>query len=124
MNINIPMKLWGGSHWNTLVYMENIVVYREGNLQYENLRDGRLSEPTTLNDGSTVRFHDGLNRLSDLIEAGLLIEVESDSDKGKYALTDYGWAVAGEARRHYASEWPDWDIFQPKAKKRPENKRG
>lgn len=103
-----PIEKFGKSHWSLLLFMETLVVDSGGRLKYG---EPRLSQAvlgsdlwrdnynTQLNDGTYLEFHDDWDCLMDLTAAGLLSEPRNWSGAHVYALTDFGWLVAGQLRR-------------------------
>lgn len=115
----IPMEKWGRDHWSTLAYLETRCVDYDGKVKNENLRCdsdlhpnfahslsmgfGDRKYPTRLVDGTKVENHDDWSCIEDFIDAKLVIW------KGTglfpiFELTDLGWEIAGQIRRHLSKD--------------------
>jgi len=109
----VPMALWGKDHWSTLAYLETRVVDQAGKPDLRHLRcdprrhpglgngqDGG-AYPTRLNDGTTREHHDDWDCIDDMVAEGLVVW-EGTGVNPVFRLTDLGWQVAGQLRRHTA----------------------
>lgn len=108
----VPPQEWGRDHWTTLLYVETRAVDHDGILDTQYMRPRHPQYPTILKGG--VRQEEGhgdYDCLNDMLDAGL-ITVEG-SWNNKISLTDLGWNIAGQARRHRAEVGGLWDEFSP-----------
>lgn len=97
----VPIDKWGRDHWSTLAYLETRIVDHHGKIWEANMRGRDPKYPTRLNDGTEIEMHSDWDCLHDMWVAGL---ITMDEDVLVYGLTDYGWQVAGELRKHIAIE--------------------
>lgn len=113
----ISMKAWGKDHWSTLLYLETRVVDHDGHLAPPQMRSGS-EYPTRLKAGK-VSHHDDWDCVVDMIEQGLVTLNAGPhafdptrtsgrqlhrfcADGALVGLTDLGWKVAHQLRRHQA----------------------
>ena len=128
---HIPIARWGQDHWSTFCYLETRVVDDKGKIDNCRMRcNPRLHRhfahaadatlyPTRCK-GVTIESHDDWSCVEDMV-AEELLEASSDTKPGQpfgegratVKLTDRGWAIAGQLRRHRAEGKPFQD-FVPK----------
>jgi hypothetical protein len=101
---------WGQDHWLTLLYIETRIVDYDGFLDPSHMRMNGNTHPTYLKHGNKEPGHNDYDCLADMEAAGLI-----DYKGNNVTLTDLGWRVAAEARRHRAQdkETRKWDRFNP-----------
>jgi hypothetical protein len=128
---HIPMARWGQDHWSTFCYLETCAVDRQGKIDNRRMRCNprlhrhfaHMADATvypTRCKGSTIDFHDDWSCVEDMVAEGLL-EASSDTKPGQpfgngratAKLTDLGWKIAGQLRRHRAEGGQHRD-FVPK----------
>lgn len=97
MRSPIPIEKFGEDHWNMLIHVETRCVEYDGFLERVHLRTDGKEHPTVLKGGEEVPDHSDLHCIQDLVTAGLL------EDRGHLQLTDLGWRVFCELRRHLAA---------------------
>jgi len=93
----IPIEKFGEDHWNMLMHVETRCVEYDGFLERVHLRTDGKERPTVLKGGEEVPGHSDLDCIQDLVAAGLL------EDRRHLQLTDMGWRVSSELRRHLAA---------------------
>lgn len=110
----IEMKRFGRDHWSTLAYIETRCVDHKGVPGLDQMRCNPDEHPglcgrggwsgkysSKLKDGSQVEGHDDWHCVEDLEREGLL-RWEGTGMHPIFVLTDKGWKVAGQLRRHLA----------------------
>lgn len=117
-NDYIAPERWGRDHWTTLLYAESRAVDYNGVLDNRHMRcSSRLhrpfahsaskavAPPTRLLNGEQAN-HDDWSCLEDMVAAGM-VEVHHAANSGgigkaRVVLTDLGWRIAHQLRRHRA----------------------
>ena len=118
----VPVDLWGVDHWSTLLYLETRCVDYDGIPQKDNMRChrgrhplyahiGGAPYPTRLKGGGVLTDHDDWDCVDDMRDAGL-VRILGTETKPDWRLTDAGWRMVGELRRHRAKGGPVMD-FEP-----------
>lgn len=120
----IPIADWGRDHWSTFAYIETRIVDHKGVPQREHMRcnnkiHGQFGHrggcsslyPTKLREGEATD-HDDWSCLDDAEAAGLLENISTGLHP-VYKLTERGFAVAGQLRRHKAGDG-NFSTFVPK----------
>lgn len=124
----IPIERWGRDHWSALMYLETRATDAGGVIDNRRMRcNARLHRefanvrapgypivdgkqyPTRLRDGE-IENHDDWSCLEDLISAGLIegwyrVKYPAEAFGNSIArieLTELGWWVAAQLRRHKA----------------------
>lgn len=96
---NIIPAQWGKDHWSILCYLETRVVDHRGKIDMRNLRTDGVTYPTYLKHSKKLFGHNDSNCIDDLEVAGL---IKNNNDT--ISLTEIGWKVSAELRRHKASQ--------------------
>ncbi len=103
-------------HWSTFLYIETCVVDHGGAVVRDRMRCdpkrhplmahsvslGGVTPSTRLKDNVYLHEHDDWDCADDLEDAGL-VEYTGAGMSPRFALTDAGWRVATELRRHKAA---------------------
>ena len=124
-----PIEKWGKDHWSTFAYVETRVVDHRGYMDDRQLRGKSPQYPTRLkgydeaNPDTFITMHSDFDCIEDMVFRGLLVPQEDDmewSDTSayrnhgdRYALTDKGWAIAGQLRQHIAQPGSNYGNFTP-----------
>lgn len=125
----VSIEQFGKDHWSVLVYIETRVVDFKGLLDRNHMRTDierhpRLVGPSQIQTDSrkystrlkngALDDHDDWDCVEDLTVAGLVemstIEIVAET---KFKLTDFGWKIAGQLRRHLA-EGHSYQTFEVK----------
>ena len=122
--MTVPIDQWGRDHWSTLLYAETVCVDESGrpninrmrcnprsHRRYAHMGSSSPCSPTRLRYDEKLHGHDDWDCVQDMRDAGLLQYGEDDSGPF-WLLTDFGWKVAGLARRHCARRGR-FDDFAP-----------
>jgi hypothetical protein len=114
----VPVTQFSKDHWSTLAFVETRCVDDRGRLDKTRMRCNSTRHAafadrthttrewtgeygTLLKDGTKLPDHDDWDCLIDLARAGLLDIITIDD--GLVALTERGWAIAHQLRRHLAA---------------------
>jgi hypothetical protein len=120
---HIPADMWGRDHWTTLLYLETRAVDHGGNIDNKHMRcNARLHRPfypffiveqreypTRLANGEVAEAHDDWCCAYDMVAAGMIKlgwkrvnTMAMGNSVAKVELTDLGWQVVSQLRRHKA----------------------
>lgn len=102
----VTIDKFGEDHWNMLMHVETRCTDWAGFLDRNGLRLNGVERPTVLKGGNTVPGHSDLHCIRDLAAAGLV------EDKKHLHLTELGWRILSEIRKHFAAGG-DLDGFEP-----------
>ena len=103
LGVVIDVEDFGRDHITTLMYLETRCVNYGGVINRQHMR-GHLQRrpeqyPTRLADGVLLHKHDDFDCLDDYVRLGL---AALDNERGRWSLTDEGWALAHRYRREKA----------------------
>ena len=109
----VPMEQWGKDHWSTFAYIETLCVDGTGTPDPRRMRTNGRKYPTRLKEGKELSNHNDWDCAKDLEAAGLILDVNgfdchpipttSGLKLPKFKLTELGWMVIGQLRKHLAS---------------------
>lgn len=128
----VPPELWGRDHFTVLMYIETCIVNSGGipdrnrvrtdpsrhpmleGSHFTELAVERKKYPTHLRNNVMLDDHDDWDCCRDMEAAGLLVWAGNGSEP-RFSLSDRGWLVAGELRRHRAegkrlADLTMWDV--------------